>query len=65
MKAINLQPGPPATAFDLGVTAPVAPSVTLGAAGEDKLETVAVVAVARKLLVTLTAIVRSGEPFHA
>ena len=46
MKAINLQPGPPATAFDLGVTAPVAPSVTLGAAGEGELETVALVAVA-------------------
>ena len=46
MKAINLQPGPPATAFDLGVTAPVAPSVTLGAAGEGEIETVAVVAVA-------------------
>ena len=45
-KAINLQPGPPATAFDLGVTAPVAPSITLGAAGEGELETVAVVAVA-------------------
>lgn len=46
MKAINLQPGPPATAFDLGVTAPVAPSVTLGAAGEGEIETVALVAVA-------------------
>lgn len=46
MKAINDQPGPPATAFDLGVTAPAAPTITLGAATGGEIETVSVVAVA-------------------
>lgn len=46
MKAINLDPAPPATSFDVGVTAPSAPSVSLGAATSGGVETVAVVAVA-------------------
>ena len=46
MTAINLNPGPPSTAFDLGVTAPAAPAVSLGAATSGDPETVAVVAVA-------------------
>lgn len=46
MKALNLSPAPPATAFDVGVSAPAAPSVSLGAATGGTPETVAVVAVA-------------------
>ena len=45
-KAINLSPEPPATAFDLGVTACAAPAVVLGAATSGAAETVALVAVA-------------------
>lgn len=44
MKAINLNPEPPSAPFDLGVTAPAAPAVSLGAATSGDPETVALVA---------------------
>ena len=44
MTAINLNPGPPSAPFDLGVTAPAAPAVSLGAATSGDPETVALVA---------------------
>lgn len=44
MKAINLNPEPPSAPFDLGVTRPAAPAVSLGAATPGDPETVALVA---------------------
>lgn len=44
MKAINLNPEPPSAPFDLGVTRPAAPAVSLGAATSGDPETVALVA---------------------
>jgi len=44
MKAINLNPEPPSASFDLGVTRPAAPAVSLGAATSGDPETVALVA---------------------
>lgn len=44
MRAINLNPEPPSAPFDLGVTAPAAPAVSLGAATSGDPETVALVA---------------------
>ena len=44
MKAINLNPEPPSAPFDLGVTRPAAPAVSLGAATSGDTETVALVA---------------------
>lgn len=44
MKAINLNPEPPSAPFDLGVTRPAAPAVSLGAATSGDTETVALAA---------------------
>ena len=46
MKAMNLDPAPPATVFDVGVTAPASPTVTLWGASGQEVETISVVAVA-------------------
>lgn len=46
MKAINLSPGEPTAYWDVGVTAPAAPTFVLGAATGGATETIVVVAVA-------------------